>query len=203
MPKIYYCEQGSEEWARLRLGRVTASEMGDIMTNSFEARKGDGVQTYMAKKIAEKWYGNPLPDPSSWAMDQGQILETQARTFFELEHNAEVEQVGFIESDDLRCGASPDGLVGIDAGIEIKCPLLKTHVRYLLEGGIPKDYICQVHGSLYVTGRKRWHFLSYYRKFPPLLVTVERDEAIMLKIDVALKTFYAAFDAAFIKISSY
>lgn len=202
MPKIHTgCSQGELEWDMLRLGRPTASEFDQILTPEFRARTGEMPKSYLARKIAEKWYGKPLVGFSTWATEQGEFLEQEARPFYELEYGEEVKRVAFVETDDGRCGCSPDGLIGDDGGIEIKCPEAHTHVGYLLRGELPKDYVMQVHGSLYVTGRKWWRFFSYRRKFPPLLLTVERDEEIMEKIDAALQTFYREFDLALEKIN--
>jgi len=103
----------------------------------------------------------------------------------------------FVEHDDGRCGCSPDGLIGDDGGLEIKAPQPTNHVKYLLDGTLPKDYAVQVYFSLYATGRAWWKFVSYRRKFPPFVLTVDRDEAIMAKIGKVLADFYAKFDAAF------
>lgn len=190
-------EQYSLPWVMLRLGKPTASEFDSLMTPLFAAKKGAGPETYLCKKLAEKWQGHALPGFNSFATEQGSLLEDEALPWLAMEMDCDVRQVGFIESDDKRCGCSPDGLIGEDAGVEIKCPQAETHVKYLRAGEVPDDYMAQVHGSLYVSGRKRWHFVSYRRGFPKLVVTVERDEAIMAKIDAALKAFYRTFDAAF------
>lgn len=194
--KIHHVEQNTLEWLTLRVGKPTASEFNNIMTSAFALREGEGTKTYLAKKLAEAWRGKPLPGFTAWSCEQGAIREEEAIPWYELEHGVTLDRVGFIESDDERCGCSPDGLIGEDGGCEIKCPEAHTHVRYLLAGKIPSEYIPQVHGSLYVTGRKWWRFLSYRRGFPPLILTVQRDEAIMAKIADALAHFYGKFDAA-------
>lgn len=194
--------QGELAWELLRLGKPTASDFKALLTPQFVARKGEGVKTFLAEKVAEAWFGRPLPRIGAWAMEQGTILEDFARPFYELTFNEAVKTVGFITSDDGRCGCSPDGLIGDDGGLELKCPLLKTHIRYILEGELPEEYVTQVHGSLYVSGRKWWRFMSYYRNAPPFVLTIERDEAIMQKIDAALKAFYIQFDAAMLKLKA-
>ncbi len=91
---------------------------------------------------------------------------------------------------------------GEDEGIEIKCPRPQTHVKYLLQGELPKEYALQVHGSLFVTGCKRWHFLSYCRRFPAFLVSVERDESIMDKLRSAIASFTTDFEAGLAAVKS-
>lgn len=187
------------------MGIPTASEFSTFMTNSFESRTGEGVKTYLYQKLAEKWHGKPLPDFQSWAMEQGSILEDHAIPFYQLEFNERIRRVAFVSSDDKKCGCSPDGLIGDDetgGGIEIKCPYLKTHVKYLLEGKLPSDYVCQVHGSMFVTGRKWWRFMSYFRGHPPFVISVDRDEEIMRKIGVCIDQFNETFNAALTKLKT-
>ena len=197
MPKYHTMTQGEGDWLQMRVGKVTASELSNLVTPDFKIRTGETPHTYLCEKIAEAWRGKPLPGFSSWATEQGQLLEDEARSWYCLTHaDHRLHNVGFVEHDDGRCGASPDALLGEDGGLELKCPQPTNHVRYLLAGTVPKDYIAQVHMSLYVTGRKWWRFVSYHRGYPALVLTVERDEAIMGKIEAALSAFYATFDAA-------
>lgn len=195
--------QNSLSWLRARAGVVTASEMGEILTPEFAARKSEGREKYLALKLAERWTGEPVNDfVGTFAMDQGHVLEDEAIPFFELRHNIDVQRVGLCLTDDGRVGCSPDGLIGEDEGLEVKCPNADTHVSYLMAGELPKKYATQVHGAMYVTGRPRWRFLSYRRGFPPLELTIERDEAIQSKIHEALTKFLADFDAAWEKLKS-
>src|SRR5687767_10982618 len=158
------------------------------MKLNFELRDGDGYRTYLYKKLAEHLTG-PLPSFGSKATDQGHFLEPEAIPFFEMETGLDAKKVGFVMADDMRCGCSPDALVGEDAGLEIKSPGPVNQVRYLCDGKLPNDYAAQVHGSLYVTGRSEWHFMSYHRKLKPLHVVVKRDESIMEKIGKCLSKF--------------
>jgi hypothetical protein len=125
-------EQGSVQWLKLRLGIPTASEFHQLMTPLFKAKEGETPKTYLAKKLAEAWRGEPLPGFSSYATEQGTIREEDARPWYALEYDVDVQQVGFVLSDDERCGCSPDGLIGEDSGLEIKCPNPDTHVKYLI-----------------------------------------------------------------------
>ena len=196
MARIIDCEQGSSEWLQCRIGKVTASELSNIVTPEFSARKGDMVKSYMCEKLAEQWFGRPLPQFSTWETEQGKLREDDAWKWLALTQSLKVSRVGFVEHESGRFGASPDGLIGEDGGLEIKCPQLKNHFRYLMDGEVPKDYLAQVHGSLYATGRKWWKFISYYPGAPALVFTVNRDEAIIAKIDAALSAFYAQYNAA-------
>lgn len=197
--KIIECKQGSDEWLQARLGIVTASELDAIISPLWKVRSGEGVKTYLAKKLAEKWRGMPLTTFSGGAMEQGSIREDEARSWYELDQNVTVRQVGFITTDDGRMGCSPDGLLE-DSGLEIKCPEPHTHVRWLLEGKLPAEHAAQVYGSMYVTGFDRWRFLSYCRGFPPLLLTIEADDDAIDAIEVAVDAFNYTLDEAWQKL---
>lgn len=200
--KIIDCKQGTPEWLRARIGRPTASEFDELLTGEWKARTGQGVETYLYRKLTEKVLGFPLNDASSWAMEQGAILEGEAIPLFEGVYDVEVRRVGFVTTDDGRIGCSPDALLGDSNGLEVKCPLPQTHLRYLLEGVLPKDYQAQVHGAMFVTGRPRWTFMSYSRQFPPFILEVQRDDAIQAALAKALTSFLARFDAALAKIKA-
>lgn len=196
MPKIHPIDQGSAEWLQMRVGKVTASELDNLVTPEFSIRKGEMPHGYLCSKLAEAWRGTALPGFSSHATEQGQILEDEARKWYAFTFDAEkIQNVGFVEHDDGRCGCSPDALLDDDGGLELKCPEPQTHVKYLLGGELPKIYAAQVHMSLYVTGRAWWRFVSYRRGFPAFVLRVDRDEAIIAKIAAALGAFYSAFDA--------
>ena len=199
--KVHAVEQGSLDWELLRAGKVTASEMDNLVTPLGKVKTGDGPKSYLMKKVAEAWSGGALPSLNVWDMDQGHFLEQYARPAFTLETGLEVTQVGFISDDAGRVGCSPDGLIGDKMGLEIKCPHLETHIRYLLDGVLPADYILQLQGSLYVTGFKKWMFFSFRRKMPPLVLTIEPDEKIQKAISEALGWFQASFDAALDKLT--
>lgn len=204
--KIYTdIEQGTAEWLAIRAGKVTASELKNILTPKFAIKEGEMPLTYLYKKVAEGFRGKPLEDEdfSSFHTENGQMLEDEARKFFCWNFDTDkLTDAGFVEHDDGRFGCSPDALIGDDSGLEIKCPMSKTHVKYLLQGKVPDDYMTQVHGSIYATGRKSWRFMSYARKFPPFVLTVHRDETICAKIQTALEGFYKQFDSAMEKLKS-
>lgn len=201
--KIHEHLQGTAEWLQARVGKVTASEAGNLLTPGFEIRKGEMPKTYMYGKIAETFRGAPLPGFTAHATEDGQMLEDEARQLFSFLHEGpRIHNVGFCEHDDGRCGASPDALIGDESGLELKCPQFTNHVRYLIEGELPKDYAVQVHFSMYVTGRPEWVFMSYARKFPPFILTVKRDESICATIAEALTGFYAKFDLAISKLKA-
>lgn len=186
--------QNSFEWLLARCGIPTASEFDNLFTSEFKKRSGEMPRSYMAQKIAERWLGGPLPGYNVLDMELGKILEAEALPFFQLETGIEIERVGFCKTDDGRIGASPDALIGEDGGIECKCPMAKTHCSYLLAGVVPRDYLLQVHGSMLVTGRSWWMFMSYCRRFPALIIKVERNEEIISQIREGLDDFLVKYE---------
>lgn len=198
---VHDCKQGSEAWLLKRCGLPTASEFDNLISPEMKPRTGETPKTYLLKKLAERIMGYPAQSFTGGAMEQGSILEGEALPFYEFTFDAKITRVGFCTTDDGRIGCSPDGLLGEDGGIECKCPEPHTHLGYLLGGVVPKQYLAQVHGSLYVTGRKWWKFISYNRNFPPLILTVQRDEAWIAALDAALKQFLANFDAAHARLA--
>jgi hypothetical protein len=194
-------EQGHISWFKQRMGKVTASELGNLVTNDFSPRTGKMPNSYMCEKLAELWRGKPLIQTGSWQTEQGQVREENAIPFFQIAFNVRIKYCGFIETDDGRMGCSPDGLIGEGLGIEIKCPEPQTHVKYLMAGDVPEDYLPQVHGSMFVTGFKEWIFFSYQVGFPPLIVTVKRDDQIIAKIANALDAFHDKFEKSKAKLA--
>lgn len=190
--------QGEVEWFKIRIGKVTASEAGNILTPEFKERVGEMPKSYLYKKLAEKWQGHALPGFTSFSTEQGNIKEDIAIPWFRFEYdNYKVHLAGFVETEDGFSGCSPDALIGDDGGLEVKCPESNNHVRYLIEGKLPADYAVQVHFSMYVTGRPWWIFLSYRKGFPAFILKVLRDEGICGKIDAAVKAFRVKLDAGF------
>lgn len=201
--KIHDCIQGEAAWSVARAGKVTASEAGNILTPEFKARTGETPKTYLYRKIAERLRKGPVVAFSTYETEFGQMLEDEARQWFHFNHDFQMRQVGFCESDDGLCGCSPDALLDGEGGLELKCPQDTNHVRYLMEGVLPKDYAVQVHFSMYVTGRQWWYFVSYHRPpFPKFVLRVERDEAICAKIAEAVGSFSSELNSALQKLES-
>jgi len=175
--KIVECAQYTPEWWTARRGIPTASRMGDIITAQ-TMKPSVGMTRYICELVgdlADPQYPR-VDDYQSAAMKNGTILEPEARAWYEMDTNQTVRQVGFILSDDGRFGCSPDGLIGDAGGLELKSPLPKTHVAYLLDGGLPDAYKAQVHASLVVTGLAWWDFVSYCPGLEPLRVRVIPDD---------------------------
>lgn len=170
--KIIECEQGSIEWVALRNGVPTASQFDRIITP--KSRKPSTARfTYRAELVAEFLMGQPLDWGTSAWVERGTEGEPEARRYYEFQNDVEVRQVGFIVRDDGLVGCSPDGLVGDDGGLEIKNLGAAKHVRHLL--GENLDFIGQVQGNLWLTGREWWDVLSYNPELPPVIHRIKPD----------------------------
>ena len=134
------------------------------------------AESYINQLVAEDLTGEQTPFYQNEHMARGTMLEPQAREAYELHAGINVQEVGFCLHDTLNAGCSPDGLIGEDGGLEIKCPAPATHVEYLRGDKLPSRYYQQVMGCLWITGRDWWDFMSYHPTMKPLIVRVERDE---------------------------
>ena len=173
-------EQGSQEWLQSRLGKPTASNFGKLITPT--GKPSTSAEGYINELIAQKITGELPEFYTNAAMERGNELEPAARALYEFINGVEVVQVGLCLHDTLDCGASPDGLVGVDGGVEYKVPLPHTHIAYLREGVVPSKYIPQIQGCLWITGREWWDFMSYHPAMEDLIVRVERDNEYIKKL---------------------
>lgn len=180
-------EQRSESWFQAICGNVGASSIDKIITTKGEPSKQR--TEYMMTLAAERITGKQEVGYINQAMLNGIEREAEARTLFEMVHGVEVQQVGLIYTDDKSAHCSPDGLIGEKSGYEVKNPLSKTHIKYLLDGKLPTEYFCQVQFSLFVSGRGSWWFMSHYPGIRPFMVEVFRDEKWIEKCDKELKAF--------------
>ena len=185
--KILDFEQNSDEWYAARRGIPTASEFSNIITPKTGVLS-KSADPYIAELLAEL----VCPDEATFAGNQwterGKALEDEARNWYEFQYEVAVEQVGIILRDDEMAAASPDGLIGIHSGLEIKCPAPKTHVAWLMAGQLPDEHRPQIHGNILLSEREQWEFVSYCPGFEPLVVTVCRDDYTE-KLSNALDTF--------------
>ncbi len=185
---ILECEQTSPEWEQARLGIPTASEFSKIVSPTGKASTQATV--YMNKLLAEWLSGKAQEHYTNGNMDHGHEVEDEARDYLEFQTDLEIKKVGFVYMDERRLvGISPDGLIEPTAGCEIKCPMGSTQIKYLLANKHPTEYVPQVQGSLWVTGREHWKFISYHKDLPPLILHVERDEKYIKTLSTMVNNF--------------
>ena len=200
--QVIECEQYSHAWWTARRGLPTASEFHNLITPK-TGKPAAAAETYINRLIADTLsmeYPNK-DEFESFAMKRGSRIEPQARKWLEFDQNIKTRLVGLCISDDGRFGCSPDALVGDDDGLELKCPLPATQVGWLREGILPPEHLAQVHGSMIVTGRRKWTWAAFCPGLPPLLIRVQRDEYTE-KLERALEEFHAKYKSVLEEVKS-
>ena len=149
--------QGSDEWHEARLGHVTASCFSHVLA------KGEGKtrKKYMLKVVSERLTGKPSESFSNVHTERGTIQEPFARLEYEARTGNLVQEVGFVKHPTLMAGASADGLIDDDGGVEIKSVIPTVQIEMIERGCIPGEYVAQVQGNLWISGRKWWDFVRY------------------------------------------
>ena len=190
-------EQGTEEWFAARLGRVTASKVQDIVART-KTGYAASRDNYLAQLVCELLTGKGAESFSTPAMAHGTETEPLARAAYEMKNSVLVDEVGFVQHPTLMAGASPDGLVGQDGLIEIKCPQTNTHIETLLSGKIPSKYKAQMTWQMICTGRKWCDFISFDPRLPQeLQMFVQRypyDAEYANKLETEVLLFLAEVD---------
>ena len=196
--------QGSEAWFAERLGRATASRIADII-----ARTKTGYSTsrenYMVELALERITGQRADSYTNAAMQRGTELEPLARAAYEASTGVLVAEVGMIPHPRIAmAGASPDGLVGDDGLIEIKCPNSATHIRTLRTKKPSGEYVTQMAWQMACADRAWCEFVSYDPRMPDgldLFVTrVHRDDAMIAMLETEVEAFLAEVDALVVEL---
>lgn len=217
---IHDVEQGSEAWWALRTGVPTVSSLSRIITPS-RLGYSAGARGYASQLIGERILGEPLDKTgdSLWT-DYGKEGEDYARGWYGWYYDVEVAQVGFLTRDVVNLdkddkpimdeggefvtsvfGGSPDGLIGGDGILEIKCPKATTHMNYLTRHkDLSGEYRLQVQGYLWLTGRKWCDLVSFNPDLPKKRVRVYPEEEAQAAIGACLARFYRDIDGAYRKI---
>lgn len=202
--RIIDCQQGSEEWHRARLGKVSASRVAD-MTARTKTGWSTSRANYAAELIAERLTGQRTEKFVSEAMMWGTDNEANARSLYQLMRDVEVSQVGLVlhPSIDMAC-CSPDGLVGSEGLVEFKCPLTATHIETLLSEKIDGKYVKQMQFQMACTGRQWCDFVSFDPRLPAemqlFIARVERDPVMISELEKEARTFLAEIDDTLAKL---
>jgi putative phage-type endonuclease len=182
------CEQNSAKWIWARTGRITASRICDLMATLKRGGEAASRRDYRAELIAECLTGNAENRYVSKEMRYGREQEPFARTAYEIKTGNIVDQVGFVFHPRLAfSGASPDGLIREDGGLELKCPKTTTHLAYMAAGTVPKEYESQMLWNMACAEREWWDFASFDARLPEKLrlfiVRMPRDEVRIGEIE--------------------
>ena len=197
--------QGTPEWFAARLGKVTASRVADVIAKT-KTGWGASRANYAAELIAERLTGTAAEGFRSAAMDWGTEKEPEARASYEFRHDADVVQVGFAQHPTIEMsGASPDGLVGADGLVEIKCPQTATHLDTLLGNPIPAKYLTQMQWQMASTGRLWCDWVSFDPRLPEAMrlfvQRVKRDDELIGALEKQVREFLAEVDAKVIALN--
>jgi putative phage-type endonuclease len=186
-------DQGTDEWFAVRAGKVTASRVADVIATTKTGYSASRAN-YEAQLICEILTGKPAESYTNAAMQWGTETEPLARAQYELKTGEMVDQIGFVVHPEIeQAGASPDGLVGAEGLIEIKCPNTATHLDTLLSQEVPSKYVTQMTWQMLCTGRKWCDFVSYDPRLPDnlqlFIKRVNLDEEFGRKLETEVKKF--------------
>lgn len=204
--KIIECEQGSPEWHSYRCGRATASRVADIIAKT-KTGWGASRANYAAQLVAERLTKTPAESYTNAAMQWGSDTEPQARAVYEMMTGLTVARVGLVAHPtlDMAC-ASPDGLVGTDGLVEIKCPNTATHIETLLGNEVAGKYGTQMQFQMACTGRAWCDFVSFDPRMPGemqlFVKRVQRDDAAITALNECVAAFLAEVAATVEKLSA-
>ena len=197
-------EQGSLEWKMLRAGKVTASRVADVLSK-IKSGESAGRKNYKMDLVAERLTNQPAESFTNSAMQWGTEQEPFARIAYETKMNLFVEQIPFMDHPKIEWfGCSPDGLVGEDGLIEIKCPNTTTHLEYIDGGKPPAKYIPQMQTQMACTGRKWCDFVSFDPRLPENLqlfvVRLDRDDGYIKDMETEVQKFLQEVNELFTKL---
>ena len=180
--KIYNFEQRTEDWYNIRKGKMTASNAETIIAN------GKGLETYIYNLMSEYYSSAEKENYINADMQRGIDLEPEAKIEFQFYTGLDIKEVGCVELNEYIL-ASPDGLIGDDGLIEIKCPNDSIYFKLLLSNNIKPEYIAQMQMQMYVTDRQYCYFVSYNPNFEKSLYIkkINRDEEMIEKLKKGLE----------------
>lgn len=185
-------EQRTDEWMQERAGKFTGSKFVDVLARN--KKTGEPLKAYhdlIWQVAVERLTMQASEGPTGIALQWGSDVEPYAREAYELETGNVVIESGFIIHPEFPfAGCSPDGLISSDRGLEMKCPKNSIIHAERFISGVPDEYIPQIQGCMWVTGRKYWDFVSYDPRMPEshriLIITVERDQECINKLQEAV-----------------
>ena len=191
-------EQGSEEWKRLRVGSLGASRLQEAIART-KTGWGASRANLMAELVCERLTGNPSDCFTNAAMKWGNDFEAEAREAYEFWADVDVETCGLFHHPHIEgTHASPDGLVGDDGMLEIKCPTSATHIDTLMGRTVPAKYATQMMWQLACSGRKWCDFVSYDPRMPEsmrlFVRRLERNDETIAELEAAVGAFLSELD---------
>jgi putative phage-type endonuclease len=198
MTSLLDMDQGSAEWFEVRLGKVTASRVADVIAKT-KSGWGASRANYLAQLVAERLTGVGADSFTNAAMKWGTDMEPDARAAYAFMQDVDVVQVGFVPHPTIAMfGASPDGLVGDVGLVEIKAPQTATHIETLLGQSVPGKYITQMQVQMACTARAWCDFVSFDPRMPEdmrlFVRRVHRDDALIAELERDVSVFLGELD---------
>jgi putative phage-type endonuclease len=190
--------QGSPDWFAARCGKVTASRVADVVAKT-KTGWGASRANYAAELIAERLTKATAPSFTNAAMQWGTDMEPQARCAYAAHKGCDVFEIGFVDHPEIAMtGASPDGLVGTDGLVEIKCPNTATHLDTLLGQTVPAKYVTQMQWQMACSDRQWGDFVSFDPRLPAsmslFVARVPRDVSLILDLETEVSAFIREID---------
>jgi predicted phage-related endonuclease len=200
-------EQRTEEWFEARQGKATASRFKDVLATTKNGSEAAARRNYRAELSVERLTGISPERYLFRSMQWGDETEELARVEYILKSGNQVEETGLFIHKEIAAGASPDGVVGKDGTIEIKCREIALHIQMLKFDRVTPEYIAQVQGQLWLTGRKWCDFVSFVPELPDnaqlFIKRVERDDAYIATLEEAVRQFLQEVDQEVEFIKNY
>ncbi|QEE11715.1 YqaJ viral recombinase family protein [Bartonella krasnovii] len=201
-------EQRTAEWFQARLGKVTASNVYNVLSKTAKGMPTSKYEDYKIKLMTERLTEEISQSYITPAMQWGIDYEEDPLREYAFIYDTEVTRCGFIQHPTIQmAGASPDGLIGEDGLIEIKCPQSSNHLRFFIDGNIKSEYYAQMQFQMACTGRKWCDFMSYNPNFVGKstglrmkIKRINRDEEQIEQINQAVEIFLAEIDQEMQKI---
>lgn len=195
---MHNCDQRTAEWLSLRVGKATASRIAEIVATT-KSGPSASRKNYAAELVAERLTGCPTEKFVSVAMAHGTDTEPQARDAYCFFRDVDVIEVGFCDHPTIAMsGASPDGLIGSDGLLELKCPNTATHLETLLGKAAPAKYVHQMMWQMACTGRQWCDFASFDPRLPEemrlFVIRLHRDEQMIADLEREVGKFLAEVD---------
>jgi hypothetical protein len=192
--RIVTREQNTAEWFQAKCGKVGASSVNRALSMLKSGKSSADRENYKAEMIAEILTGLPTEHYVSPAMDWGVENESLARAEYAFRMDCEVERTGFVLHPTIdRLGASPDGLIGTDGGLEIKCPNTATHIKWMRDGIVPEEHRLQMYTGMVCCERDWWEFMSFDPRLPQqyqvFIRRLERDDEQIAAIEAGVEQF--------------
>lgn len=198
--------QGSEAWHLMRLGKITASRINDVVA-AIKTGEAATRADYRIELVCERLTGKPTEGFTNSHMERGTELEPFARSAYEIAKATFVDQVAFVDHPRLKnTGASPDGLVGDEGLIEIKCLAVKNHIKILVDKKAPSKYMNQMQWQMACTKRLWVDFVSYCPELPEnmqlFVKRVDRDNGIIAELESKVLEFDEEVEAVIQQLKS-